>query len=169
MKTVKIADVKREWHLIDATGQNLGRLSTKIAAILMGKNKAIVTPYLDAGDYVVVVNSKKVAVSGKKESQKKYYHHSQYPGGLYVKKLSDLRRDRPNEILRHAIVGMLPKTKLGKLMFKKLYLFENNEHPYTEKFKPSQPSASSQPSQSSKPSEPSQPSQPTKTKGVKEA
>ena len=135
MKNVKIAEVKRSWHLIDATDQNLGRLSTKIAAILMGKNKAIVTPYLDAGDYVVVINSKKVAVTGKKESQKKYYHHSQYPGGLYVKKLSDLRKNTPNEILRHAIVGMLPKSKRGKLMFKKLYLFENEQHPYSEKFK----------------------------------
>ena len=123
MKNVKTTDINRTWHLFDAKKEVLGRLSTKIALILMGKNKSYYTPYLDTGDYVVVTNAQKVALSGKKEKQKKYYHHSQFPGGLKTKTAQQVREQKPEEVIRHSVRGMLPKTKLGKLMLKKLYVF----------------------------------------------
>src|SRR3989344_4731563 len=135
MKNVKTTDIKRSWHLFDAKKEVLGRLSTKIALILMGKNKSYYTPYLDTGDYVVVTNAQKVALSGKKEKQKKYYHHSQSPGGLKTKTAQQVRENKPEEVIRHSVRGMLPKTKLGKLMLKKLYVFKDDKHPYSDKFK----------------------------------
>jgi len=135
MKNIKAHDIKREWHLIDAKDKILGRLSSEIAKILMGKIKSYYTPYLDTGDYVVVINAKDVLFSGKKENQKKYYHHSQYPGGLYVKTAAQVRKQKPEDLIRHAIVGMLPKTKLGKTMLKKLFIYPESEHPYRDKFK----------------------------------
>ena len=135
MKNVKTADINRTWHLFDAKKEVLGRLSTKIALILMGKNKSYYTPYLDTGDFVVVTNAQKVALSGKKEKQKKYYHHSQFPGGLKVKTAQQVREQKPEEVIRHSVRGMLPKTKLGKLMLKKLYVFKDDKHPYSDKFK----------------------------------
>ena len=135
MKNIKAHDIKREGHLIDAKDKILGRLSSEIAKILMGKIKSYYTPYLDTGDYVVVINAKDVLFSGKKENQKKYYHHSQYPGGLYVKTAAQVRKQKPEDLIRHAIVGMLPKTKLGKTMLKKLFIYPESEHPYRDKFK----------------------------------
>src|SRR3972149_9470878 len=135
MKNVKTADIKRNWHLVDAEKKILGRLSTTVAQILMGKNKSYYTPYLDTGDFVVVTNAQKVALSGKKEKQKKYYHHSQFPGGLKVKTAQQVREQKPEEVIRHSVRGMLPKTKLGKLMLKKLYVFKDDKHPYSDKFK----------------------------------
>ena len=135
MKNVKTTDINRTWHLFDAKKEVLGRLSTKIALILMGKNKSYYTPYLDTGDYVVVTNAQKVALSGKKEKQKKYYHHSQFPGGLKTKTAQQVRENKPEEVIRHSVRGMLPKTKLGKLMLKKLYVFKDDKHPYSAKFK----------------------------------
>ena len=135
MKNVKTTDINRTWHLFDAKKEVLGRLSTKIALILMGKNKSYYTPYLDTGDFVVVTNAQKVALSGKKEKQKKYYHHSQFPGGLKVKTAQQVREQKPEEVIRHSVRGMLPKTKLGKLMLKKLYVFKDDKHPYSDKFK----------------------------------
>ena len=135
MKNVKTTDINRTWHLFDAKKEVLGRLSTKIALILMGKNKSYYTPYLDTGDYVVVTNAQKVALSGKKEKQKKYYHHSQFPGGLKTKTAQQVRENKPEEVIRHSVRGMLPKTKLGKLMLKKLYVFKDDKHPYSNKFK----------------------------------
>ena len=135
MKNVKTTDINRTWHLFDAKKEVLGRLSTKIALILMGKNKSYYTPYLDTGDYVVVTNAQKVALSGKKEKQKKYYHHSQFPGGLKTKTAQQVRENKPEEVIRHSVRGMLPKTKLGKLMLKKLYVFKDDKHPYSDKFK----------------------------------
>ena len=135
MKNVKTTDIKRSWHLIDAEKKILGRLSVNVAQILMGKNKSYYTPYLDTGDYVVVTNAQKVALSGKKEKQKKYYHHSQFPGGLKVKTAQQVREQKPEEVIRHSVRGMLPKTKLGKLMLKKLYVFKDDKHPYSDKFK----------------------------------
>ena len=135
MKNVKTTDINRTWHLFDAKKEVLGRLSTKIALILMGKNKSYYTPYLDTGDYVVVTNAQKVALSGKKEKQKKYYHHSQFPGGLKTKTAQQVREQKPEEVIRHSVRGMLPKTKLGKLMLKKLYVFKDDKHPYSNKFK----------------------------------
>ena len=135
MKNVKTADIKRSWHLVDAEKKILGRFSTEVAQILMGKNKSYYTPYLDTGDFVVVTNAQKVALSGKKEKQKKYYHHSQFPGGLKVKTAQQVREQKPEEVIRHSVRGMLPKTKLGKLMLKKLYVFKDDKHPYSDKFK----------------------------------
>ena len=134
MSTTKQKDIKREWHLIDAKDQILGRVSTQVAHFLMGKNKPYYTPLLDCGDYVVVINAKSIALSGKKETQKVYYHYSGYPGGLKSRTAQKLRESKPNEIVRHAVVGMLPKSKMGKLMVKKLYIYPDAKNPHSEKF-----------------------------------
>ncbi len=125
----------KNWHLLDAKDKILGRLATEIAKVLMGKDKPEYTPYLDKGDFVVVVNAAKVKLSGKKENQKTYFHHSGYPGGLRSKTAADVRAQKPEDLVRHAVVGMMPKNKLGKLMTKKLYVFPNIDHPYRDKFK----------------------------------
>lgn len=135
MKNIKISDVKREWHLIDAKDKILGRLSSEIASLLMGKHKSIYTPYLDSGDNVVVINAGKIILTGKKENQKKYYRHSGYPGALKFKTASQVRQVKPEDLIHHAVVGMLPKKALGKIMRKKLYIFAGSEHPYENKFK----------------------------------
>lgn len=135
MKSLKPKQITKDWHLIDAANKPLGRVSTEVAMILMGKNKAIYSPNLDAGDYVVVINSSKVKLTGKKENQKKYYKHSGYPGGLYSKTAAQLRENKPNDLVINAVYGMLPKTKMGKLMLKKLYVFQDSEHPYNNKIK----------------------------------
>ncbi len=128
-------NVERSWYLIDAKDQVLGRVSTKIARLLTGKDKVEYVPYLDVGDYVVVINAAEVAVTGKKEKQKTYYRHSGYPGGLRSETLEELRKRRPEEIIRRAVKGMLPKNKLQKSMLKRLYIFAGAEHPYQEKFR----------------------------------
>lgn len=130
MKNVKIKNIERQWHLIDAKDKILGRLSSQIASILMGKNKNIFTPHLDTGDNIVVINAKDIVLTGKKEKQKKYYRHSGYPGGLYSQIASQIRDAKPEELIRHAVKGMLPKTKLGKLMLKKLHVYESIDHPF---------------------------------------
>lgn len=135
MKSITPKDITREWHLIDAQDKILGRLSSEIAQILMGKNKPYYIPYLDCGDNVVVVNAAKVALSGKKENQKIYYHHSGYPGGLYSKTAAQIRKLKPQQLLRHSVVGMLPKNKIGKEMLKKLFIYPAGEHEYKDKFK----------------------------------
>jgi len=135
MKNLKASEIKRDWHLIDAKDQILGRLSTQAAYLLMGKNKPYYTPYLDCGDYVVVINAQKVQLSGKKENQKIYYRHSGYPGGLKYKTASKVRQQKPEELVRHAVVGMLPKTKLGKDMLKKLYIYPESDYPFADKIK----------------------------------
>ena len=135
MKSIKPKDIRRVWHLIDAKEKVLGRLSTDVAMMLMGKNKAYYVPYLDTGDYVVVINAQGVKLTGKKEKQKKYYHHSQYPGGLYVKTASQVRSAKPAYMIRHSVKGMLPKTILGKQMLKKLYVYPGGEHKHQDKFK----------------------------------
>jgi len=122
--------IKREWHLLDAKDKILGRLSTKIAHLLMGKHKVSFVPWEDRGDYVVVVNAEKVKVTGKKEKQKKYYHHTGYPGGLKEETLERLRERRPEEIIRRAVYNMLPKNKLRKQRIKRLKIFVGEEHPY---------------------------------------
>lgn len=135
MKSIKPNDIKHNWHLIDAKNKILGRLSTEAAEILMGKNKSYYSPNLDTGDFVVVINAQKVTLSGKKESQKIYWRHSQYPGGLRSRTVAQQRILNPEEIIRHSIVGMLPKTKMGKNMAKKLFIYKTSEHPYSDKFK----------------------------------
>lgn len=134
MKNVKPKDIQKEWHLIDARNQVLGRISSEIAKKLMGKNKSYYTPYLDTGDYVVVINAKDVFLTGKKENQKNYFRHSGYPGGLRVRTVAQTRSQQPEELIRHAIIGMLPKTKLARQMLKKLYVFPESSHPFKDKF-----------------------------------
>lgn len=115
--------IKRERHIIDANNKVLGRLATEIATKLRGKDKPSFVPYLDTGDFVVVTNAAKVKVTGKKNVQKKYVRHSGYPGGLRIDTFSDLQKKRPEEIIRHAVRGMIPKTKLGRQIIKKLRIY----------------------------------------------
>ena len=130
----KSSDIKREWHLVDAKDKVLGRISVDMAHLLMGKAKPYFVRHLDCGDFVVVVNAEKIVLTGKKETQKKYRHHSGYPSGLYSKTASQLRTQKPELLIRNAVVGMLPKTALGKQMVKKLYIFASGEHPYNKNF-----------------------------------
>ena len=127
---VSVKDIKRETHTIDASGKILGRLAVEIATLLMGKNKAGFVPYLDMGDFVVVVNASKVLVSGKKSQTKRYIRHSGYPGGLRVELFDEMIKRKPEYVVEHAVSGMLPNTKLGKKMIKKLKVFAGEEHPY---------------------------------------
>lgn len=131
---LSVKDIKREWHLFDAKNQSLGRLATGIAKILMGKNKPVFVPYLDTGDFVVVVNAAKVKLSGQKETQKQYVRHSGYPGGLKIELLAKVRERRPEQIIIHAVKGMMPKSKLGRQMLKKLHVFADSAHPFEDKF-----------------------------------
>lgn len=126
--------VERRWHLIDVKDQILGRSATRIARFLTGKDKVEYVPHLDLGDHVVVINAKEVAVTGKKERQKIYYRHSGYPGGLRAETLRELRERRPEEIIRRAVKGMLPKNKLQKPMMKRLHVFAGPEHKFKDKF-----------------------------------
>ena len=126
----KPADIDHKWYVIDAEDKTLGKIAAEIAMILRGKKKSIYTPHVDCGDYVVVVNAEKVAVTGKKENQKIYRSHSGYPGGLKETTLAELRAKKPEEIIRHAVKGMMPKGKLGRQMFKKLKVYAGPEHPH---------------------------------------
>ena len=127
--------IERKWHLIDVKDQILGRVSTKIARHLTGKDKVEYVPHQDVGDHVVVINAKEVGVTGKKEKQKTYYRHSGHPGGLRAETLGDLRERRPKEIIRRAVKGMLPKNKLQKSMLRRLHIFAEGEHDFKDKFK----------------------------------
>ena len=127
----KPAEIEHKWYVIDAENRTLGKLAAEIAMILRGKKKPIYTPHVDCGDYVIVINAEKVAVTGKKEAQKIYKSHSGYPGGLNETTLAELRAKRPEEIIRHAVKGMMPKGKLGRQMFKKLKVYAGPEHPHT--------------------------------------
>lgn len=128
-------EIKREWHLIDADGQYVGRLATRIAKILMGKNKADFTPHIDAGDFVVVTNTNKLKISGDKANQKMYFHFSGYPGGLSKTPYKDLFKRDSREVLRLAIMGMMAKNKLRDQKIKRLKMFKDEKHPYGDKFK----------------------------------
>lgn len=132
MKTYqpKVAEIDRRWILVDADGQNLGRLATRIANILRGKTKPSFTPHLDVGDFVVVINAEKIAVTGKKLTQKTYYHHSQYPGGIKAETLRTRLADAPERAIESAVRGMLPKTKLGDALFGKLKVYAGSTHPH---------------------------------------
>ncbi len=132
MKTYipKLAEIGRKWHLVDAEGKILGRLASRIAQILSGKDKPIYTPHLDVGDFVVVINAEKVKVTGGKEEKKIYYRHSGYPGGLKERTYEELLSKKPQDIIRKAVRGMLPKNKLGRQMFKKLKVYAGSEHPH---------------------------------------
>lgn len=133
--STKLSDIKRDWHLFDAQGQILGRLSTRIAELLMGKNKPYYTPHLDCGDWIVVINAEKVKVTGKKRKEKIYYRHSGYPGGLKSFTFEQMREKDPKKVIFQAVSGMLSKDKLKKERLKRLRVFVGKKHPYEEKFK----------------------------------
>lgn len=122
------AAIERKWFVVDAEGKTLGRLATEIARVLRGKHKPIFTPYLDTGDYVIVVNAEKIKVTGKKLDQKIYYHHSGYVGGMKKTTLKEMLAKKPERVLEHAVKGMLPKGPLGRQMYKKLFVYAGPEH-----------------------------------------
>jgi large subunit ribosomal protein L13 len=128
--TAKPADIERAWHLIDATDLTLGRLSSRVARLLMGKHKPMYTPHMDTGDYVVIVNADKVRVTGRKAQQKVYYRHSGYPGGLKTTTLGKMMKEFPTRALEKSVSGMLPHTRLGNGMKKRLRIFAGAEHPH---------------------------------------
>ena len=123
-------DIPRQWHVLDAENVVLGRLASKAAMLLMGKTKPIYTPFIDTGDHVVIVNADKVRLTGAKNEQKVYRHHSGYPGGLKEIAAQKMRATRPTKMLELAIQGMLPKTKLGKQMYRKLNVYAGPKHPH---------------------------------------
>lgn len=131
----KQTDIKRSWHLIDAKGRVLGRLATKIATLLMGKNKPYFTRRLDCGDHVVVINAQKVRLTGKKADQKTYQRYSGYPGGRKEVAFGKMLAEQPNKVISHAVKGMLPKNKLQDKMITRLHVFAGEEHKFTDKFK----------------------------------
>ncbi len=132
MKTysTKASDIERQWHVIDASGKILGRLTTQIASLLMGKHKPIFTRNLDTGDFVVVINADKIRVTGDKAKQKHYYRHSGYPGGLKSISLEKMMQTKPTRVIEHAVKGMLPQHRLGKKMIKKLRVYAGDTHPH---------------------------------------
>lgn len=126
----KPEDIRREWVLVDANGQNLGRLATRIAEILIGKDKPTYTPGVDTGDFVVVVNAERVTVTGNKLEDKKYYRHTGYPGGIKETTLKQMLERNPDRVLRSAVWGMVPHNKLGRALMKKLKIYAGDEHPH---------------------------------------
>jgi large subunit ribosomal protein L13 len=132
MKTysAKKEDVKRDWHLIDVEGKVLGRVAVEIAKRLRGKHKPIYTPHVDTGDFVVVINADKISLTGKKLTDKVYYHHTGYPGGLKEITAEKMLQEKPENILRIAVRGMLPKNSIGRKMLTKLKIYKGSEHPH---------------------------------------
>ncbi len=128
---LKPAEVKKEWYVIDAEGQNLGRLATKAATILRGKHKPTYTPNVDCGDYVIIINASKVVYTGDQEEKKFYYNHSMYPGGLRARSIGLMKREYPVELVEKAVKGMLPHNKLGDRIRTHLFVYEGAEHPHT--------------------------------------
>lgn len=128
--SAKPADVERKWYIIDAEGQVLGRMAAEIAKVLRGKHKPQFTPHVDTGDFIVVTNAEKVALSGKKDEMKTYFSHSQYPGGVRVDSVKDLLRKKPEKIIEHAVWGMLPHNNLGRQLFRKLKVYAGAQHPH---------------------------------------
>jgi len=123
-------DVVRDWYVIDAEGMNLGRLATKVATVLRGKNKPTYTPHIDGGDFVIVINASKVNLTGNKLDDKIYYNHSGYTGGLRERTARVMREDYPVEMIERAVKGMLPKGRLGRQMYKKLFVYAEESHPH---------------------------------------
>ena len=133
MKTTFFAkkeDAVRDWYVADAEGQILGRLASEIARRLRGKHKAVYTPHCDTGDFVIVVNAEQIALTGKKLTDKIYYHHSRYPGGLRETSAEKMLKEKPEEVLKIAVRGMLPKNSLGRAMLKKLKVYRGGVHPH---------------------------------------
>lgn len=124
----KAENIERKWYVVDAEGQTLGRLASQVAKVLSGKSKPIYTPHVDTGDYVIIVNCDKVVLTGKKLDQKMYRYHTNHPGGLKETKYREMMQKNPEEVVRHAVVGMLPKNRLGRQMAKKLRVYRGPEH-----------------------------------------
>jgi large subunit ribosomal protein L13 len=133
-KPTRMEEITREWHLFDAKGKVLGRLATEIAQKLMGKGKPNFVRNLDCGDHVVVINANEYIVTGKKETEKFYGNYSGYPGGLKQKALWQVRKEKPQEPIRHAVYGMLPKNKLRDRLMSRLYIYTSADHPFKNKF-----------------------------------
>jgi large subunit ribosomal protein L13 len=134
MKTTQVArkeDVTRDWYLVDVDNKVLGRVATEIANVLRGKNKPTFTPSVDTGDFVIVVNAEKIALTGKKFADKTYYSHSSYPGGLKEISAAKLIEKKPEELIKKAVKGMLPKNKLARHMLKKLKIYSGSAHPHS--------------------------------------
>jgi large subunit ribosomal protein L13 len=123
-------DIQKQWHVIDAEGQILGRLATRAARLITGKDKPIYTPFLDTGDHVIIINAGKVRLTGKKLTDKMYRHHTGYPGGLRETAAGVLLAKNPGKLIREAVIGMLPKSKLGRAMRKKLKVYQGPQHPH---------------------------------------
>jgi large subunit ribosomal protein L13 len=130
-KFIKPEDADQKWYLVDAKDQVLGRLAVKIARVIRGKNKAFFTPNMDTGDFVVVINADKIRVTGKRESQKEYFSYSGYPGGAKYRSYAELMAKKPEWVVENAVKGMLPKTRLGKKIIKKLKVYAGESHPHT--------------------------------------
>lgn len=128
--TPKKDEIEKKWWLINAEGKTLGRMATEIAILLRGKKKPEFAQFIDCGDFVIVVNAEKINVTGKKLEQKKYYSHSGYPGGLKVKSLKEVLEKKPEEVIRKAVWGMIPKGKLGRAVYKKLKVYRGPDHPH---------------------------------------
>jgi len=126
----KTSDIEQKWHIVDASNMVLGRLASRVAAVLRGKTKPQFTPHLDVGDYVVVINAAKVMLTGKKAGWREYYHYTGYPGGLVTTKYSDLLERMPERIIEQAVWGMLPHNRLGKRLIRKLKVYPGPEHPH---------------------------------------
>jgi len=133
--TTKTADIERQWHVIDASGKILGRIATQIAGLLMGKHKPTFSPNQDTGDFVIVINADKVQVTGNKAKQKLYYRHSGYPGGIKSISWEKLMQTHPTRVIEHAVKGMLPHTRLGTSMRKKLRVYAGDNHPHQAQVK----------------------------------
>ncbi|MBY0348906.1 MAG: 50S ribosomal protein L13 [Hydrotalea flava] len=130
-KHANAATVKHNWYVVDGTNQTVGRIASKIAAVLRGKNKAYYTPHVDCGDYVIIINADKVVLTGNKMDDKMYINFSGYPGGKKEEAAKDLLKRRPEVLLERAIKGMLPKNRLGRKMFNKLFVYAGSEHPHS--------------------------------------
>jgi len=128
--STKASDIKREWHIIDAADKVLGRLASQVAGLLMGKHKPIFCRHLDVGDFVVVINAEQIRVTGNKAKQKLYYRHSGYPGGLKSTSLERMMQTHPTRVIEYAVKGMVPHTRLGARMMKRLRVFAGEAHPY---------------------------------------
>jgi len=126
----KLKDIQREWHVIDAAGSTLGVVAERVAVLLRGKHKPMFAPNIDTGDYVIVVNAAKVVLTGNKAKLKTYYRHSGYPGGLRAETFSEVLQKDPRRVVEHAVKGMLPKTSLGRTMYRKLRVYAGAEHPH---------------------------------------
>lgn len=129
-QSAKKEEVERKWHIIDAEGEVVGRLSSKVAAVLRGKHKASYTPHVDTGDYVIIINAEKVRFTGNKLYQKEYQRYSGYPGGQRSRTAKEMLDKKPIGVLEASVRGMLPKNRLGRAMFKKLFVYEGAEHPH---------------------------------------